>query len=80
MKRRNLLAAAAAGGLGAVLGAGAARAATVGGAAPLAAEPTVEPSYGAGLFDVDPDQGGVSQSPNVVVTGNVTVLPEDWGF
>ncbi|MFG2036576.1 hypothetical protein [Dactylosporangium sp. NPDC048998] len=89
MNRRNLLAAAAAGSIGAMLLASEARAATIvndagfpsglAGTA-LAAETTVEPQGGAGLFDVDPDQGNISQSPSVVVTGNVAVLPEDWGF
>jgi hypothetical protein len=43
-----------------------------------AADPvTVEPVYGAGVFDVDPDQTGVSQSASVVVTGDVDALPLD---
>ncbi|MBG0853603.1 hypothetical protein I2W78_17555 [Streptomyces spinoverrucosus] len=37
----------------------------------------VEPQGGAGLFDVDPDQAGVSQDPNAVVKGDVDVLPEN---
>ena len=37
----------------------------------------VEPVHGAGIFDVDPDQGTVNQDPNTVVTGDVAVLPED---
>jgi hypothetical protein len=37
----------------------------------------VFPQGGAGLFDVDPDQGGVSQDPNVVVSGDVAMLPLD---
>jgi len=88
MKRRNLLAAAAAGGIGAVLVASGANAGTIfadGSATAvanpaLAADDTVEPQGGAGLFDVDLDQAGVSQSPDVVVTGDVSVLSEDWGF
>jgi hypothetical protein len=36
----------------------------------------VVPFGGAGLFDVDPDQGSVSQDPNVVITGDVASLPE----
>jgi hypothetical protein len=36
-----------------------------------------EPAGGAGLFDVDPDQRGVSQDPNVPVTGDVPALAED---
>ncbi|HXM55071.1 MAG TPA: hypothetical protein VOB72_06745 [Candidatus Dormibacteraeota bacterium] len=35
----------------------------------------VNPVYGAGIFDVDPSQGTVSQSTSVVVTGDVTSLP-----
>lgn len=51
-------------------------------AAPAAAAPaadpiSVEPTYGAGIFDVDPDQTGVSQSASVVVTGDVAALPLD---
>ena len=45
-----------------------------------ATETTAEPTYGAGLFDVDPDQGAVSQDPNAVVAGNISVFPEDWEF
>lgn len=37
----------------------------------------VQPMGGAGLFDVDPDQGGVSQDPTVTVEGDVDALPED---
>jgi hypothetical protein len=85
MKRRNLLAAVAAGGIGAMLVANGANAGTIltDGSAAVVADPaavadeTVEPQYGAGLFDVDPDQGGISQSPDVVVTGDVSVLSED---
>lgn len=35
----------------------------------------VNPVYGAGIYDVDPSQGTVSQSTSVVVTGDVTSLP-----
>lgn len=37
----------------------------------------VQPVGGAGLFDVDPDQGGVSQDSKVMVEGDVDALPED---
>ncbi|MFJ9041126.1 hypothetical protein ACIRF8_31730 [Streptomyces sp. NPDC102406] len=43
-------------------------------------EPVQVPPYpvgGAGIFDVDPDQSGVSQSPEAIVTGDVQVLTED---
>lgn len=40
----------------------------------------VEPAGGAGLFDVDEDQGDVVQDPNVPVVGDVDVLPEDGGM
>jgi hypothetical protein len=30
-----------------------------------------------GLFDVDPEQGGVSQNPQVAVTGDADALPDD---
>ncbi|GAA1833438.1 hypothetical protein GCM10009682_59740 [Luedemannella flava] len=56
-------------GAGAVITAGAAS----------ADETTVEPAYGAGLFDVDPDQGSISQDPGVAVTG-IDAMSEDWGF
>jgi len=39
--------------------------------------PPVDPSGGAGLFDVDPEQGGVSQDPGVAVGGDADALPED---
>ncbi|MET7427078.1 hypothetical protein [Dactylosporangium sp. NPDC005555] len=90
MKRRNLLTAAAVGGIGAVLAASGAGAATIAGdangfspevaAAAAAPDTAVEPAGGAGLFDVDPDQGGISQSGDVAVVGDVTVMSEDWGF
>jgi len=37
----------------------------------------VIPAGGAGLFDVDPDQRGISQEPNADVTGDIPALPED---
>ncbi len=40
-------------------------------------EPPVEPEGGAGLFDVDPDQGTLSQDPTVAIQGEVEALPED---
>lgn len=40
----------------------------------------VEPQGGAGVFDVDPDQSGVSQDPNATVTGDIDALPEDMDF
>lgn len=46
---------------------------------PADGEP-IEPAGGAGLFDVDPDQGDVSQDPNVSVVGDTTVMPEDMEF
>lgn len=45
-----------------------------------AATTTSTPRYGAGVFNVDPDQGRLSQSPSVIVTGNVRVLPFDLAF
>jgi hypothetical protein len=36
-----------------------------------------EPAGGAGLFDVDPDQRGVSQDPLVAVAGDAEALAED---
>ncbi len=48
------------------------------GATIAAGEPqTVWPAGGAGLFDVDPDQGGVSQDPAVAIHGDMESLPED---
>lgn len=35
------------------------------------------PRNGAGLFDVDPDQSGVTQDPNVIVRGDIEVFSED---
>jgi len=75
VKRRTLLAGAALGAAGVALGVQ--QLLTAGGAS--AAETTVLPAYGAGIFDVDPDQGSVSQDPGVVVTG-IAEYPEDWGF
>jgi hypothetical protein len=46
-------------------------------AIPAFAATTVEPVYGSGLFDVDPSQAGVSQSPSVAVHGDVVSLPLD---
>ncbi|MFF7652873.1 hypothetical protein ACFZCY_24135 [Streptomyces sp. NPDC007983] len=43
-------------------------------------EPEPTPPYpvgGAGIFDVDPDQDGVSQDPDQEVTSDVDALPED---
>jgi hypothetical protein len=37
----------------------------------------VNPAGGAGLFDVDPDQGGISQDPDAEITGDIAALPED---
>ena len=34
----------------------------------------IDPVGGAGLFDVDPEQGGVSQNPQVAVTGDAQTL------
>ncbi len=90
MKRRSLLIAAASvvGASVATLGvaqAATSLAATTAPAAPAATtaddpDAAVEPAYGAGLFDVDPDQGDVSQDPSVAVSGDVSALSEDWGF
>lgn len=52
---------------------------TIGQAALLEPAP-VEPQGGAGVFDVDPDQSGVSQDPNATVTGDIDALPEDMDF
>jgi hypothetical protein len=35
------------------------------------------PAGGAGIFDVDPAQDGISQDPAQAVTGDVDALPED---
>jgi len=37
----------------------------------------VEPAGGAGLFDIDEDQGDIVQDPDVPATGDVDALPED---
>ena len=39
-----------------------------------------EPSGGAGLYDVDPDQRDVSQDPTVAIVGDVEALPEEVDF
>lgn len=81
MKRRQMLAAVAASAVGAVLVGRPVLAETLDLADPATtADSTVEPVYGAGLYDVDPAQGGVSQSPDVVVSGDIAAMPEDWGF
>ena len=84
VKRRHLLVAATAGGIGAVLAGNAALADSSNLADPAVvtatADTTIEPVYGAGLYDVDPDQGNVSQNPSVVVTGDIAAMPEDWSF
>jgi hypothetical protein len=36
-----------------------------------------EPAGGAGIFDVDPDQAGVSQDPAQSVSSDVDALPTD---
>jgi hypothetical protein len=40
-------------------------------------EPPVEPVGGAGLYDVDPDQNGLTQDPAIPVAGDVAALPDD---
>jgi hypothetical protein len=84
VKRRNLFAAAAAGGVAAVLVSNPALAEGSNPPSPAvvaaSADTTVEPAYGAGLYDVDPAQGSLPQSPNSVVTGDIAVMPEDWSF
>ncbi|MFD3933323.1 hypothetical protein [Streptomyces sp. NPDC058614] len=49
-------------------------------AAAVSEQKPVEPRGGAGLFDVDPDQTGVSQDPKVVVKGDIAVFPENGGL
>jgi hypothetical protein len=66
-----------AGGVGAAPAHQAAAPAAAAPAAAAAAVTAVEPTYGAGIFDVDPSQAGVSQSPSVIVTGDVAALPLD---
>lgn len=85
VKRRNLIAGAVAGGVGAVLlSNNSAFADSTALASPAVvaatADSTVEPVYGAGLYDVDPDQGSVSQAPNSSATGDIAAMPEDWSF
>lgn len=84
MKRRHLFAVAAAGGVGAVLAGKPAFADSAKLASPAlvaaTADSTVEPQYGAGLFDVDPAQGNLPQNPNSVVTGDIAAMPNDWSF
>ncbi|MFI9828010.1 hypothetical protein ACIHIX_10005 [Streptomyces sp. NPDC051913] len=46
-------------------------------AAAASAQKPVEPRGGAGVFDVDPDQSGVSQDPKKVVKGDISVFPEN---
>ncbi len=46
-------------------------------AVPATEPELVAPVGGAGLFDVDPDQGDVSQDPTVAIHGDVASLPED---
>lgn len=46
-------------------------------AAAASEQKPVEPRGGAGLFDVDPDQAGVSQDPKKVVKGDISVFPEN---
>jgi len=46
-------------------------------AAAASEQKPVEPRGGAGLFDVDPDQAGVSQDPKKIVKGDISVFPEN---
>jgi hypothetical protein len=39
-----------------------------------------EPVGAAGVFNVDPDQDGVSQDPEYKATGDIDALPEDLGL
>jgi hypothetical protein len=43
----------------------------------LSTNETREPAGGAGLFDVDPDQRGVSQDPAVAVSSDIEALAEN---
>ena len=46
-------------------------------------QPVETPPYpegGAGIFDVAPNQAGVSQNPDDAVTGDIQALPEDVEF
>ncbi|HKF77366.1 MAG TPA: hypothetical protein VKF59_14590 [Candidatus Dormibacteraeota bacterium] len=45
-----------------------------------AGTPPVVPFGGAGLFDVDPDQGSVNQDPHVEVISDIAALPLDMEF
>ncbi|MEW2623185.1 hypothetical protein [Streptomyces sp. NPDC048106] len=36
------------------------------------------PAGGAGVFDVDPDQTGLSQDPDHAVTSDIEALDDDW--
>jgi hypothetical protein len=47
---------------------------------PPSDESIKEPTGGAGIYEDDPDQAGVSQDPNVSVVGDVEALPEDTEF
>ncbi len=76
LKRRTVLMSTALGAVGVLVGASTLTAPGIA----EATETTAEPTYGAGLFDVDPDQGSISQDPNVVVTGDISLFPEDWEF
>jgi hypothetical protein len=44
------------------------------------ASKTTEPVGGAGVFDVDPPQDGVSQDRTAVVVSDINALPEDMEF
>jgi hypothetical protein len=76
LKRRTVLMSAALGAVGVLVGASTLTAPGIA----QATETTAEPAFGAGLFDVDPDQGSISQDPNVVVAGDISLFPEDWEF
>jgi len=88
LDRRRFLVSAALGGAAVAVGGRTAHASgasdtasTRSAASAAAADPEpVEPTHGAGLFDIDPDQTGVSQSAAVTVSGTASVLPEDWEF
>ncbi|GIH03542.1 hypothetical protein Rhe02_16090 [Rhizocola hellebori] len=76
MGRRTVLMSTALGAVGVLVGASTLSAPGIA----SATETTAEPTFGAGLFDVDPDQGSISQDPNTVVAGNISAFPEDWEF
>jgi hypothetical protein len=42
--------------------------------------PPAEPVGSAGVFNVDPDQDGVSQDPEHKVTSDIDALPADLGL